>query len=117
MTFTQPFSAGNPLTVAKKIVDGEYEPIDPNHYSPLLIQTVQACMTADPQQRPNVLELCQLMVPVVMDQLDSLRTASYTSQQDVKHLKDRMRMFDATNTTQFGFGAAQTVTGGIASFK
>jgi NIMA (never in mitosis gene a)-related kinase 10 len=25
ITFTQPFSAGNPLTVAKKIVDGDYE--------------------------------------------------------------------------------------------
>ena len=48
------------------------------------------------------------MVPVVMDQLDSLRSATYSSQQDVKHLKERMRMFDATNTTQFGFGAAQT---------
>ena len=67
MTFSQPFSAGNPLTVAKKIVDGEYEPINEAHYSQLLIQTVKACMTADPVQRPNVLELCQLMVPVVMD--------------------------------------------------
>ena len=47
------------------------------------------------------------MVPVVMDQLDALRTASYSSQQDIKHLKDRMRIFDATNTTQFGFGGAQ----------
>lgn len=25
ITFTQPFSAGNPLTVAKKIVDGDYD--------------------------------------------------------------------------------------------
>ena len=67
MTFSQPFSAGNPLTVAKKIVDGEYEPIDESHYSPLLIGTVKACMTADPSKRPDVLELCQMMVPVVMD--------------------------------------------------
>ena len=67
MTFKQPFSAGNPLTVAKKIVDGEYEAINPSHYSPLLINTVKACMTADPQERPSVLELCQLMVPIIMD--------------------------------------------------
>lgn len=105
MMFTQPFSAGNPLTVAKKIVDGEYEPIDPRDYSQLLIQTVRACMTADPEKRPNVLELCQLMVPVVMDQLDALRTASYSSQQEIKHLRDRARAFDQTSTTQFGFGA------------
>ena len=58
MTFSQPFSAGNPLTVAKKIVDGEYEPIDPKLYSPLLIATVKACMTADPSKRPDILELC-----------------------------------------------------------
>ena len=67
MTFSQPFSAGNPLTVAKKIVDGEYEPINENHYSPLLINTIKACMTADPSKRPNILELCQLIVPVIMD--------------------------------------------------
>ena len=67
MTFTQPFSAGNPLTVAKKIVDGEYEPINEEHYSQLLISTVKACMTADPNKRPDVLTLCQMMVPVIMD--------------------------------------------------
>lgn len=94
ITFTQPFSAGNPLTVAKKIVDGEYEPINENHFSPLLIATVRACMTADPKARPNVVELCQMMVPVVMNQLDTLRANSYASQLEVKHLKDRVRIFD-----------------------
>jgi len=48
MTFSQPFSAGNPLTVAKKIVDGEYEPVNKEHYNEMLINTVKACMTADP---------------------------------------------------------------------
>lgn len=74
MTFTSPFSAGNPLTVAKKIVDGEYEQVNDQHYSKMLILTVKACMTADPSKRPNVVELCQLMVPVIMDQLDALRS-------------------------------------------
>jgi len=58
MTFSQPFSAGNPLTIANKIVHGEYEPVNETHYSKLLIQTVKACMTADPKQRPNVIDLC-----------------------------------------------------------
>jgi len=43
------------------------------------------------------------MVPVVMDQLDVLRTVSHASQQEIKHLKDRARVFDQT-TTQAGFG-------------
>jgi len=48
MTFSQPFSAGNPLTIANKIVDGDYEPVPESHYSPTLRNTVKACMTADP---------------------------------------------------------------------
>jgi hypothetical protein len=48
MTFKQPFLAGNPLTIASKIVDGEYEPVNETHYSQTLINTVKACMTADP---------------------------------------------------------------------
>lgn len=59
MTFVQPFSAGNPLTVAKKIVDGDYEPLnDDEFYSPMLVNVVRKCMIADPKKRPNVLELC-----------------------------------------------------------
>lgn len=57
MTFKQPFSAGNPLTIANKIVDGEYEQVNVAHYSQLLINTCKACMTADPNKRPNVIEL------------------------------------------------------------
>jgi len=58
MTFIQPFSAGNPLTVAKKIVDGDYEPLNDEFYSPLLIGVIRKTMTANPKQRPNILELC-----------------------------------------------------------
>ena len=48
MTFKQPFLAGNPLTIANKIVNGEYEPVNESHYSRSLIDTVKACMTSDP---------------------------------------------------------------------
>lgn len=58
MTLSQPFSGNNPLSIAKKIVDGEYEPIKEENYSPLLIETVQKCMTADPEKRPNIIQLC-----------------------------------------------------------
>ena len=73
MTFTQPFSAGNPLTVAKKIVDGDYEPLNDDFYSPLIIDCVRKMMTANPKLRPNALDLGKLMVPVLMQQMDDLR--------------------------------------------
>jgi serine/threonine protein kinase len=66
MTFTQPFSAGNPLTVAKKIVDGDYEPLNDDFYSPILIDVIRKMMTANPKVRPNVLDLCKMMVPILM---------------------------------------------------
>ena len=58
MTFTQPFSAGNPLTVAKKIVDGDYEQLIEDFYSHMLISVINKCMTANPKVRPNIIELC-----------------------------------------------------------
>lgn len=48
MTLSQPFSGNNPLSIAKKIVDGEFEPIkEDGFYSPMLIQIVKICMSAD----------------------------------------------------------------------
>jgi len=49
MTLSQPFSGNNPLSIAKKIVDGEYEEIheEDGFYSPMLIQIVRRCMDAD----------------------------------------------------------------------
>ena len=36
------------LEIAKKIVDGEFEPIkDDGFYSPMLVQIVNICMSAD----------------------------------------------------------------------
>jgi hypothetical protein len=36
MTLKQPFSGNNPLTLAKKIVDGEFDEIKDDFYSPML---------------------------------------------------------------------------------
>ena len=106
MTFTQPFSAGNPLTVAKKIVDGDYEPLTDDFYSNILIGVVRKCMTANPKTRPNIVELCQLMVPVLMTQLDELRKREESSAAEIKFLKERLRLFEGTTSGFKGFSGA-----------
>lgn len=73
ITLSQPFNGSNPLSIAKKIVDGEYTPIQEGSYSPLLIDVIQKCMTADQEHRPNVTELSRMMVEVLMAQLDFMR--------------------------------------------
>jgi hypothetical protein len=52
--------------VAKKIVDGDYEALTEDFYSVMLTGVIKKCMTANPKLRPNILELCQLMIPVLM---------------------------------------------------
>ena len=66
MTLSQPFNASNPLSIAKKIVDGEYIAIKEDFYSPMLINFVRNCMTAEQEKRPNINQLSQQMVDVLM---------------------------------------------------
>ncbi|CDW74066.1 serine threonine-protein kinase nek10 [Stylonychia lemnae] len=101
MTFIQPFSAGNPLTVAKKIVDGDYEPLNDDFYSPMLIAVIRKTMTAIPKQRPNILELCQMMVPILMQQMDDLRIKDDKNTRELKYLKERVKMFEGTSASGF----------------
>lgn len=108
MTLSQPFSASNPLSIAKKIVDGEYTPIPDDYYSPLLLDTVKKCMTADPKYRPNITEICQLMVDVLMAQLDFMREKDNLSSMEIKQLKERLKSFEGPTTTGFkGFSTSE----------
>jgi NIMA (never in mitosis gene a)-related kinase len=66
MTFGQPFNAGNPLTIAKKIVDSDYEQISDDYYSDMLISIIKLCMTVDQNVRPDIFTLGKHMVPVFM---------------------------------------------------
>ena len=67
----------------------------------MLIAVIRKQMTANPKQRPNVLELCQMMVPVLMQQLDSLRTKDDKSTLEIKWLKDKLKVFDGTSASGF----------------
>ena len=108
MTLSQPFSASNPLSIAKKIVDGEYTPIPDDYYSPLLLDTVKKCMTADQNYRPNITEICQLMVDVLMAQLDFMREKDNLSSMEIKQLKERLKSFEGPTTTGFkGFSTSE----------
>jgi hypothetical protein len=67
-------------------------------------------MTANPNQRPNSLELCQLMVPILMSQLDELRGKDFKSQQEIKYLRERLRLFEGTQVSGFkGFSGASNL--------
>jgi NIMA (never in mitosis gene a)-related kinase 10 len=72
LTFQHPFKAENPLHIAKKIVDCDYERIKPGEYSDELIKFVELCMTADTKKRPNANECLNKVTPKLVNELDEL---------------------------------------------
>jgi len=65
-------------------------------------------MTADPAHRPNILELCQLMVPVLMATLDELRSKDHKNQDEIRFLKEKLKYFEVTTLTGFRFNPTPT---------
>ena len=102
MTLQQPFGGNNPLTIAKNIVDGEFEPIEADgFYSEMLLQIVARCMTAAQEERPNITELCQMMVDVLMQQIDFLRIKEQLNLKEIKQLRDKVRYYEGPTSTGF----------------
>ena len=51
-----PFEGGNPLVVARTIVEGTYAPLDAG-YSELLSRVVTRLLCVQPEQRPDIDEV------------------------------------------------------------
>lgn len=58
-------------------------------------------MTADQTKRPNINQLCQLMVDVLMAQLDFIREKEQMNHQEINHLKERVKNLEAPTITGF----------------
>jgi len=67
------FAAMNPLTMAKKIVDEDYESLDDKGYSTELVRTVKCCMTSNPEKRPDIEGVAALMGPRLIKYIDKQR--------------------------------------------
>eukprot|EP00051_Salpingoeca_urceolata_P019247 m.278577 g.278577 ORF g.278577 m.278577 type:complete len:1066 (-) comp19383_c1_seq3:76-3273(-) len=73
LTLRVPFVSNNLLTLARKIVEAHYEPIPPSAgRSPLLTQTVSACLMPKPADRPDILQVCSLVAPLLIQEIDRL---------------------------------------------
>jgi NIMA (never in mitosis gene a)-related kinase len=70
-----PFVSNNALTLAKKIVDVEYEKLGKNNceYSAELVAFVERCLEYDESKRPTILELIQSITVKIVDQMDQLK--------------------------------------------
>lgn len=71
-TLRDPFTGGNPISVARKIVECDYERLGSEH-SQLMQVTCEECLAVDPEKRPGIEEVCQLITPAFMQQLEAVQ--------------------------------------------
>jgi len=67
MTLKAPFYSPSPLLLAKKIVDNSYEKVTNSPYSQKLIDFMTLCLTPDPNHRPGIRQLIQLISEEILD--------------------------------------------------
>ena len=73
-------------------------------------------MTADQTYRPNITELCQMMVDVIMNQLDYMRETDHFKTTEIKQLKERLKNFDGPTSTGFkGFSTTDVANMGTTN--
>eukprot|EP00736_Rhodelphis_marinus_P011372 Rmarinus@m.717 len=63
-----PFAGSNLLVVARRIVEGDYDPLEET-YTKRLRRVVVALLEPDPAKRPDMLQVSELIAPVLMDEL------------------------------------------------
>ena len=85
-TLRDPFTGGNPISVARKIVECDYEHLGAEH-SRLMQVTCEECLTVDPEKRPGIEEVCQLITPAFMQQLETVQRAMTSHCSDMQTLQ------------------------------
>jgi hypothetical protein len=86
-----PFSASNPLTVAQRIVEGVYDPLPPDKFSPLLRQVIKRMLSTKPEQRPDIVQVSQMIAPLLMTELDRVTVSQSKLQRSLADEKESRR--------------------------
>ncbi|RVE63105.1 hypothetical protein OJAV_G00165220 [Oryzias javanicus] len=71
-TLKPPFYSSNMLSLASKIVEAEYEPVEEGVFSERVPQTIRWCLTPDAEQRPDVVAVSSRISDLMMRLMDGL---------------------------------------------
>ncbi|XP_074508974.1 serine/threonine-protein kinase Nek10 [Sebastes fasciatus] len=86
-TLQPPFYSSNMLSLASKIVEAVYEPIDEGVFSERVTDMVRWCLSPDADQRPDIVAVSSRISDLMMRLMDSL----YTSQNALEKRAERDR--------------------------
>uniref|UniRef100_A0A3P9KSP4 NIMA-related kinase 10 n=1 Tax=Oryzias latipes TaxID=8090 RepID=A0A3P9KSP4_ORYLA len=86
-TLKPPFYSSNMLSLASKIVEAEYEPVEEGAFSERVPQMIRWCLAPDAEQRPDVVAVSSRISDVMMRLMDGL----YTSHNALERRAERDR--------------------------
>ncbi|KAF6727021.1 Serine/threonine-protein kinase Nek10 [Oryzias melastigma] len=86
-TLKPPFYSSNMLSLASKIVEAEYEPVEEGVFSERVPQMIRWCLTPDAEQRPDVVVVSSRISDLMMRLMDGL----YTSHNALERRAERDR--------------------------
>ncbi|KAK3752403.1 hypothetical protein QZH41_008607 [Actinostola sp. cb2023] len=88
-TLKPPFFSSNMLALATKIVEAQYDPIPPGQYSDKVSQTVQKCLTADPNNRPDIVEVAATISDIMLLYMDKVRANEISLEKKLERERKR----------------------------
>ncbi|KAG5453658.1 Serine/threonine-protein kinase Nek10 [Clonorchis sinensis] len=99
-TYTPPFQAECILTVASRIVGGQFEPlssVSKLQYSEMMENVVRVCLTSDPQKRPDIIGVASHLTEILLKQLDSARQVATQAKLRLREIRDQFRLSSSTD--------------------
>ncbi|XP_047196734.1 serine/threonine-protein kinase Nek10 [Hippoglossus stenolepis] len=86
-TLHPPFYSSNMLSLANKIVEADYEPVEEGSFSERVTDMIRWCLSPDAEQRPDVVAVSSRICDLIMKLMDGL----YTSQNVLERRAERDR--------------------------
>uniref|UniRef100_A0AAZ3S915 Protein kinase domain-containing protein n=1 Tax=Oncorhynchus tshawytscha TaxID=74940 RepID=A0AAZ3S915_ONCTS len=74
-TLRPPFYSSNMLSLATKIVEAVYEPVEEGIFSERVTDMIKCCLTTDADLRPDIVEVSSKISDIMMRFMDSLHTS------------------------------------------
>ncbi|XP_006813980.1 serine/threonine-protein kinase Nek10-like [Saccoglossus kowalevskii] len=68
-----PFYSSNMLSLATKIVEAKYDPLPIEKYSNRIPETIKRCLTPDPDDRPDIVQVAGAISDILLIYMDKLR--------------------------------------------
>ncbi|KAA0190844.1 Kinase domain protein [Fasciolopsis buskii] len=90
-TYNPPFQAECILTVASRIVKGEYVPVSvvsPGRYSEQIDKVISVCLTPDPTNRPDVVGVASYLTDTLLVELNTTRVTAAQAKRRLQELRD-----------------------------